>query len=190
MTDLEPRTLAEHVTIRRAHEADTATVVDLWEEAAVWLKAHGSDQWQYPVKVHNVQKAIRERACWIVENESVVPVATVTLDEHADPDLWKPTDDPGQALYVHRLVVGLSSRGGELGSAVLDWSSRKAKNAGKKYLRLDVWTSNMQLRQYYLDRGFTLVRIVPHIEYGVLFQRPAQTVLGFGPAITEPDQTG
>lgn len=180
---LESKSPAAQLSIRQANEADTSTVVDLWEEASAWLERHGSDQWQYPVKMHNVHRAIDEGTCWIVEDEKTRPVATVTLDEDADPALWVPADDPSRALYVHRLVVSLNSRGDELGSAILDWASRRAEKAGKEFLRLDVWTSNLRLRQYYLDRGFSLVRIVSDIEYGVLFQRPVGVVLGRGPTI-------
>jgi len=46
------------VTIRRATQADVPTVVDLWTEAAGWLRDRGSDQWQYPIKMDNGRNAI------------------------------------------------------------------------------------------------------------------------------------
>jgi hypothetical protein len=57
------------------------------------------------------------------------------------------------------MVVEAHARGGELGSVLLDWAARSARQAGKSWLRLDAWKSNPALHQYYLDRGFTLVRM-------------------------------
>jgi GNAT superfamily N-acetyltransferase len=140
--------------------------------------------------MHNVVRAIDDGTCWIIDGEDSSPVGTVTLDQSADPNLWQPEDIPDDALYVHRLVVGLEFRSAEIGSAALDWASTKAHSLGKSWLRLDVWTNNTRLRQYYLDRGFTLVRIVPDLKYGALFQREAGVLLGRGPTITEHEAPG
>lgn len=123
--------MTDHFVIRKAQESDASIVVDLWQETAAWLHDRGSDQWQYPVKLHNVHKAIDNATCWIVEAANGDAVATVTLDENADPDLWQPQDDPPSALYVHRLVVSLHWRKMELGSAILDWASEKAMKADR-----------------------------------------------------------
>jgi hypothetical protein len=63
----------------------------------------------------------------------------------------------------------------DLGSAILDWCGEEASSQGKPWLRLDAWTNNPDLHKYYLDRGFTLVRIVhgPDIVSGALFERPS-----------------
>lgn len=175
------------VTIRRAGPDDVETVAWLWNEAAQWLKERGLDQWQYPVRTHAIEAAVSAGNCWLVHNNTGQPIATVTLDDDADPRLWKPYEDPDQAFYVHRLVVRQTARQHELGSAVLDWASQRAKSAHKRWLRLDAWTSNRDLHQYYLGRGFTHVRTVaaPDIVSGALFQRPAGVVWGRGPQVLD-----
>ncbi|MGH3722400.1 MAG: GNAT family N-acetyltransferase [Pseudonocardiaceae bacterium] len=87
---------------------------------------------------------------------------------------WDLSGDPDNALYVHRMVVEDGARGGELGSALLDWAARSARRAGRSWLRLDAWKSNPALHRYYLGRGFTLVRIDddPADPSGACFQRP------------------
>ena len=180
------------VTIRRATQADVPTVVDLWSEAAGWLRERGSDQWQYPIKMDNVRNAIAGRACWIVERPDGEPVGTVTVDEQADPRLWEPTDQPDRALYLHRLVVRLNSRTQHLGAAILDWASLRALRLDRTWLRKNVWTSNEQLHRYCIDRGFRQVRTVhgPDVVSGVLFERPAGRIEGLGPTVVEPDGPG
>lgn len=174
-------------TIRRATLDDTQGVVDLWRAAAIWLRDRGSDQWQYPVKMHNVDAAIVAQTCWMVENTDGTPAGTVTVDKNADPDLWHAADLPEAALYAHRLVVREDLRGQELGAAILDWASARAKMCGKVWLRLDAWTTNAGLQHYYLKRGFQLVRVVRRADIvsGALFQRPAGVVSGLGPSISE-----
>ena len=114
-------------------------------------------------------------------------IGTVTVDDFADPRLWQPADEPGRAYYVHRLVLEDAARGSELRSAVLDWASEQAEAAGRKWLRLDAWSSNPGLHRYYLDHGFRHVRTVtgPDIPSGVMFERDATTQLGRGPELNQ-----
>ena len=89
------------------------------------------------------------------------------------------------------MVVDDSARGGELGAALLDWAAQRARRAGKSWIRLDAWKSNPALHQYYLDRGFSLVRIDdnPADPSGACFQRPASVQLNIGPDVVESDST-
>lgn len=112
-------------------------------------------------------------------------IATITLDERADPELWQQRDDPTGALYAHRMVVMRAEAGKGLGSSMLDWASRRAAMVGKKWLRLDVWATNSKLQDYYVNEGFENVRTLrfAHRGSGALFQRPAGVELGRGPRL-------
>jgi ribonuclease D len=168
----------QELLMRQARtEEDVQAVVTLWNEAKEWLATKGTDQWQYPVRIDSIRQKAAEGAVWLLDNDQGEPIATITLDEDADPKLWRSSDDPSAALYLHRLVVKRVTRPHELGSAILDWAGGRAEQAGKKWLRLDAWASNEGLRRYYLDRGFTFVRTVPDVKYGSLFQRPSCVAL-------------
>lgn len=67
------------------------------------------------------------------------------------------------------------------------WAAHRARQADKSWLRLDAWKSNTALHQYYLDRGFTLVRIDdnPADPSGAYFQRPSDVELRLGPEVIE-----
>ncbi|MFE3770836.1 GNAT family N-acetyltransferase [Streptomyces sp. NPDC059122] len=174
--------LGGHPTIRQACEQDLCTVVDLWEHAASWLRDRGIDQWQYPPHEDRIRANISAGECWIVDVDQV-PVATITVDEHADPDFWTETEAAESALYVHRMVVRRDVAGLDLGSAMLDWASNRAASQGKAWLRLDAWRSNDSLQSYYGSRGFTHVRTVDAEgrSSGALFQRLAGHLRGLGP---------
>ncbi|WUO18105.1 GNAT family N-acetyltransferase (plasmid) [Streptomyces sp. NBC_00289] len=172
------------LTVRQAISADLRTVIDLWEHAASWLSERGIDQWQYPPREDRIKANIEAGECWIIEADGA-PVATITIDEHADSDFWSSAEAAEPALYVHRMVVRRDAAGLDLGSAMLDWAGRQALSQGKQLLRLDAWRSNEGLQRYYADRGFTHIRTVEADDRssGALFQRPADYARGTGPTL-------
>jgi len=158
----------------------------MWNHAAALLAQNGSDQWQYPVKLHNIYAAIDSRTLWLATDHKGLLVATITVDQHADPALWFPEDHPDDALYLHRMITNQSARGNEIGSALIDWASRLAVRNKLKWIRLDAWRSNRALWKYYTDRKFELVRVVDDPSgSGACFQRDATIQLGLGPTVRE-----
>lgn len=171
--------------IRPATEGDEGLVTQLWQHAATWLRGRGIDQWQYPPRAERIKQNIQAGECWIVEDDGVA-IATITVDDHADPDFWTPEEAAESALYVHRMAVRRDASGLELGSAMLDWASCRARDQGKQWLRLDAWKTNDDLQRYYSERGFTHIRTVDAADRrsGALFQRPAGHVRNIGPELT------
>lgn len=178
------RQLDSAPVIRQAVAADLRTVIDLWEHAASWLSERGIDQWQYPPREDRIKANIEAGECWLVEADGA-PVATITVDEHADSDFWSADEAAEPALYVHRMVVRRDVAGLDLGSAMLDWAGQEAARQGKQMLRLDAWRTNEGLKKYYADRGFSHVRTVETADRssGALFQRPVGYNRGTGPVL-------
>jgi GNAT superfamily N-acetyltransferase len=179
--------VTESVHVRQAlTEDDIEEVATLWNRSAAWLRSKGLDQWQYPVKWENIRRTVADGTCWLVTSGEGQTIGTITVEYTADP-YWLPSDDPDDALYIHRMVVDDGARGSELGSALLDWAAQRARKAGKSWLRLDAWKSNPALHKYYLDRGFRLVRIDsnPLDPSGACFQRPTAMELHLGPDVIE-----
>jgi ribosomal protein S18 acetylase RimI-like enzyme len=98
-----------------------------------------------------------------------VPVATMTLGEAA-PAPWLPADDPGSALYLGRFAVDRRFAGLGVGSWLIREAAEEAGRRGKRFVRLDAWTTNSRLHDYYRRQGFRLVRIVGGLS-GALFER-------------------
>jgi GNAT superfamily N-acetyltransferase len=184
--------VSDHITVRPARADELDTVAELWDEASRWLGSRGIDQWQYPARretiAHNIAAGDQ---CWLVEEDGRV-IGTITIDDCADEEFWRPEDDPDDALYLHRMVTTREVAGREIGSALLDWASRRATSLGKRWVRLDAWRSNSALQRYYADRGFEHVRTVdlPHRQSGALFQRNAGLVVGAGPHVQEHSALG
>ncbi|MFR9794630.1 GNAT family N-acetyltransferase [Streptomyces sp. MS06] len=161
--------------IRPGRPDELDTVEALLSEASGWLASRGIDQWQYPPHRDRITAALEQGVCFLASDDGE-PVATIQVDDFADPEFWTPDDDPGDALYVHRMAVRRHAAGADVGARMLDWAAHRATTLGKRWLRLDAWKDNEGLHRYYKSVGFTLVRIVdlPHRRSGALFQRQAQ----------------
>jgi hypothetical protein len=175
------------ITVRPAHgEDDIRTVAEMWVRAAKRLADQGHDQWQYPVKMHNIRAAVAAGTCWLVNDPAGKTAGTITVDDHADPNLWLPRDNPTDALYLHRMISENGLAGMEAGSALMDWAAGRATSQSKHWIRLDAWRTNRDLWSYYRCRGFELVRVVEDpTGSGACLQRPAYVQLGVGPTVME-----
>lgn len=165
--------------ISRASRADLAAIIAMREEASTWLAARGIDQWRtaWPTRdamTARIMASIEAGETWVVRDDTATIAATVALDDFADPRLWTPDESADPALYLHRLIVRRTHAG--LGAAILDWASCSAAELGRHWVRIDVWTDNLPLQQYYTRHGFQHVRTVDYDDYpsGALFQRPAR----------------
>jgi hypothetical protein len=148
----EPQRVAEEfemagVRYRHAGEGQTDEVLAILNEAAVWLRSRGIEQWPESFGAAQVAAAIRDGHTWLVDVDGVTG-ATVTLD-WCDP-LW--SAGQGDAGYLHRLAVRRSLSG--LGDEVLTWAADQVKGRGRRFLRLDCVATNIDLRGYYERRGF------------------------------------
>ncbi|WP_345418975.1 GNAT family N-acetyltransferase [Actinomycetospora chlora] len=149
-------------------------MLDLFREASRWLAGKGVDQWQWEPRAEQVRGDIEQGNVFVGEDDSGRIIATVTVDTFADPDFWRPEDDPDSALYVHRMIVAREHAGRRLGEELTRWVERLAGALGYDHVRLDCYRSNIGLQRYYKTHGWTHVRTVdaPWRPSGTLFQRP------------------
>ena len=173
--------------IEKAVPADLAHILDMRAEAAVWLGAHGTDQWSRPfpdeaTQTQRLLDGILSGETWMVRDGDAT-VATITVNSFANPLLWTPEECAEPARYVHKMSVRRSHAGTGLGGRLLDWAGDRAAADGAKWLRLDAWTTNKELQAYYQRQGFQHVRTVVRTDYpsGALFQRAAVAVDDLSP---------
>jgi GNAT superfamily N-acetyltransferase len=169
--------------IRRAMPGDMEAVLRLYGSAAGWLQQEkNTNQWARPwpdetAMNARVAKGISDGLTWMVEDNGVL-VGTITCRERGTDYLWTPDELSEPAVYVSRLIVGRRYAGQGIGAALIDWAAERASREwGAKWLRVDVWTTNSGLHQYYKNQGFTHLRtkeVVTEWEYpsAALFQKP------------------
>jgi GNAT superfamily N-acetyltransferase len=167
---------------------DMTIILGLIGEAAAWLQDNkGLDQWKEPwpnvtERDARVMRGLLNNKTWLVWDEGT-PVATVTMATRANPKVWtKPEctcDLSERAVYVHRLITARGYAGRGLGAELIDWAGRRARRQyGAKWIRIDVWTSNIALHDYYLNKGFQRCGWCADPTYpsGALFQKPVAQI--------------
>jgi GNAT superfamily N-acetyltransferase len=177
------------VIIAPARLADVDVIMSWRRERVAWLAARGENQWSVPLPRSAIAATAAAGQTWIVWDGDQ-PTATLTLSAWVDVDawwkpdvdpetLWYPSDDPTDALYIGKMMVPRARAGDGLGAEMLDWAGGQAYDAGLQWLRLDAWTTNLQLHDYYRGQRFRHVRTVASRVSGACFQRPAQPYTGW-----------
>ncbi len=166
-------------TIRPASTSELPVVIGLIEEAAAWLRGKGTDQWAEPwpdreSRDGRVRRGLERGETWLVRDGETV-AATMTICQEPIPEVWE-EKGKGAAVYVHRLVVKRAYAGRDLGGVMIDWAvQRELAIRPVDWVRVDVWTGNQALHDYYRRQGFTACGKCRDGDYpsGALFQRAA-----------------
>ncbi|WP_405731728.1 GNAT family N-acetyltransferase [Streptomyces sp. NBC_01537] len=145
--------------ITSARPEDLARLLAFREEAAAWLALLGTDQWGRPYPADRLLAAVRRGTVFMVRDGDVT-AATITVTPDAGEGLWTAAEASEPAKYVSKLTVARTHAGQNLGGRLLDWAGDRAYRASAKWLRLDAWTTNRRLQDYYLSQGFRHVRTV------------------------------
>jgi GNAT superfamily N-acetyltransferase len=181
--------------IAKAAPEHLDVILGLVEDARTWLRDQDTDQWAAPwpdraARDARVLRGLTNGKTWIVWDDDV-PAATVTMATRANPAVWsKPEclcDLSERAVYVHRLITARKYAHLGLGSQLIDWAGlRTSREYGAKWIRIDVWTSNLALHDYYQKRGFEPCGFCRDPEYpsGALFQKPVSRIEGTMPLFT------
>jgi ribosomal protein S18 acetylase RimI-like enzyme len=163
----------------RATIEDLQTIVNLKKETVTWLQTKGTDQWAEPWPSESeqndrIKRGLEERATWIVWHGST-PVATITAQPNGSSRLWTPEERRQPAVYLHRLIINRDYAGRRYGADLISWAERHAaQESGARTARIDVWTTNIALHDYYRGIGFGFLRYAECGDYpsSALFERP------------------
>jgi GNAT superfamily N-acetyltransferase len=148
------------LVLRRATPDDFEAVRGLLREASRWLGTRNTDQWEVPWpdenrRNTNIKRAIIAGRTWIACDDAR-PVATLTTSPNHHM-VWPEENGREPAVYVRRITVSRSPEyaGHGLGGQLLDWAGLRAnRDYGARWVRVDVWTTNRKLHEYYEAQGF------------------------------------
>lgn len=146
--------------IRPAKIADMQSIIGLINESANWLQAEKeSDQWKKPWpdedgRDQRIRRGIKVGRTWIVESGADL-VGTVSCGRGGNKKLWKQRERTQPAVYASRLVVSRRHSRKAIAASLIDWAGeRGAQIWGALWIRIDVWTNNNALQDYYVSQGF------------------------------------
>jgi GNAT superfamily N-acetyltransferase len=162
-------------------------VLGLIEDARGWLWTKDTDQWEKPwpdeaARDARVLRGLQGGKTWIIW-DGANPAATVTTTTRQNAAVWaKPActcDLAERAVFVHRLITARKYAGLGLGAELIDWAGLRGRRLyGAKWIRIDVWTRNKGLHDFYLKRGFEPCGFCADPDYpsGALFQKPVSAI--------------
>jgi predicted N-acetyltransferase YhbS len=175
--------------IRPAVPGDIPVILGLIGSAATWLQRFkDTDQWKRPWPTEDernarIARGVARGSTWVVEENGVL-VATITYRDQGNPKLWTQAERSEPAVYVSRLIVSREQAGRGLGAAMIDWAGlRGAEEWHAQSVRVDVWTTNLALHDYYKGQKFEHLRTLEFEdpwEYpsAALFQKPIDAIDG------------
>lgn len=152
--------------LRPAAPGNLAEVRGLVREAADWLRTHkDTDQWARPWPDRAGQRErilndLLKGKTWITwDGDIAAATITVDIDEprhQNEQPIWPDHRRHEAALYVRRVIVSRRYAGIGLGAALLDWAADVAQSHyGAELIRIDVWTTNIELHEYYEGQNFS-----------------------------------
>jgi GNAT superfamily N-acetyltransferase len=173
--------------VRLGTPGDLREVRRLVRETAEWLRENkDTDQWAKPWpdragQTERMQNDLLRGKTWLVWDGRAA-AATITIDTEEPVDVhgqpvWPAHKRRELALYVRRVVVRRSYAGLGLGAGLLDWAAAVAKrDYGATLIRIDVWTTNLDLHAYYEGQRFARCegrppRELPDYPSQALFER-------------------
>lgn len=170
--------------LRLAGPGDLHDVCALASEASCWLQtSKDTDQWARPwpsseARDQRIRIGLETGKTWIAWDQDI-PVATVTVATRPNPAVWsapsQECDLSEPAVYAHRLITARDYAGQGIGAALIDWVGlRGRRQYGANWIRIDVWSSNLALHDYYRGQGFRSCGTCADPDYpsGALFQKP------------------
>jgi GNAT superfamily N-acetyltransferase len=169
--------------IAQANGKHLDTVLDLIDDARSWLWTKKTDQWETPwpsvaARDERVLKGLQNGKTWIVWDGKIA-AATVTIATTHNPAVWSEPactcDLTERAVYVHRLITARDYAGCGLGAELVDWAGLRGRRKNRaRQIRIDVWSTNTGLHNYYKSKGFKPCGNCADPEYpsGALFQKP------------------
>jgi len=175
--------MGQPLLLRQATELQHRDILELIDSVREWLRTIGTDQWKAPWPNENgrserILGAIHAGRTWVAwDRRRLAATVTVSPNDHG---IWPPESQRDPAAYVRRLVVNRSYAGRGLGAQLLDWAGLRAgREYGADWMRVDLWTTNTRLHNYYRRHGFKFCALSPVRGYpsAALFQKPIDNIV-------------
>ena len=136
--------------IEKSLPADIETILGLYRAAVKYQKEKGYNLWPEFERSLIEKEILEQRHCKIMQGGKIACVFSVLYN---DPIIWKEKDKE-PSLYLHRIATNREFKGKGMMQLICDWSAEHAKQEGRKFLRMDTWGDNENLKNYYLKFGF------------------------------------
>jgi len=141
----------DHSHVRPLALADVDAALAVLVEVAQWTERFGEPVWEAASFTRAEHEALAAAGELVGGFEGERLVACMRL-QAADP-LWWPEDPPGDALYLHKVVVRREAAGRGWLGRLLAWAADEGRRRGVRALRLDT-LADTPLPGIYARHGF------------------------------------
>lgn len=139
-------------SVRRLLNTDKDPVLSIWREGRAFLFENGVSQWQkgdYPGEDAFYEDVREERGRVVMRGDEIVGVFAFTLTPEPSyttlDGSW--LTDEGEYLTIHRSAVKRESMGKGVMSYILSYCLDKAREEGKKSVRIDTHKDNISMNK-------------------------------------------
>ena len=129
---------------------DTPKIFELYDKAIAFQRTVFDKTWISFAPEQVATEIAQERLWKIVDDGRIANIFSVT---YHDPILWGERSS-APAIYIHRIVTDPAFRGRGYVQAITDWAKLHAKEKGLRFVRMDTWSDNQKLLDYYQNCGF------------------------------------
>ena len=141
--------------INNAISQDIETIFKLYDQAIEFQKIVFDKHWQGFERTL-IEREISENRLWkIVEADEIACIFSIAF---SDSFIWSEKDDE-PSLYIHRIVTNPLFRGRGYLKAIVEWAQHYGEELGKKFVRMDTWSDNQKLLDYYRNCGFSFLGV-------------------------------
>jgi len=133
---------------------DLHIIKNLHEEAINFQNQNSIQSW-LPTDEHVLSMDLNSGLYYKVISEDQIQGVFKLL--HSDEIIWGKREDH-QAIYLHGIIAVIKKQK-SLFPTILEWSKDYAKKQSKHFIRMDTWTNNPKLIQYYQSFGFEIIAV-------------------------------
>ena len=142
--------MIEAFIIQKSTGEDLDIIFGLYREAVSYQEKNGYSRWPEFERAL-IEGEVRDgRHYKILDGDAVACVFSVVYN---DPIIWKEKDEQ-PSVYLHRIATNPDYKGRGMMNLIKDWAHENARQLGRKYIRMDTWRDNEQLKNYYINCGF------------------------------------
>ena len=139
--------------VRNTEIYDLTQIFDLFEQSIHYQQTKGYPVWKNYDKDAIIKDITNKNQYKLVIGSSIAIVFSVC---YTDKIIWRNLDQ-GDSIYLHRIVVNPEFKGKKLFGVILDWAISHSKQRGLANIRMDTWTANPTIIEYYKSFGFNFV---------------------------------
>lgn len=145
------------IEITKADQSDTDAIVEILEDARLLKLQLNDESWGYdPFTADEISTSVEQGDTYVARcGQEYIGTFVLMWSDIT----WGAEGNDSEAAYIHLLATANSVRGQRIGEQIIQLIGGLARNQGKQYVRLDCYSANEMLKDYYKRLGFVELRV-------------------------------